>query len=67
MSKACCTALDVVQRDAVLLHAGEQLELVAIAPAADLLALEVGRLGDVLVLEGDLRRAAALEDLRDVG
>ena len=48
-------------------HPREELELVAEAPVADLLALEVGRRGDVLVLEGDLQRARALEDLADVG
>jgi hypothetical protein len=58
---------DVLARVDPGLHAGEELELVAEAPVADLLALEVGRGGDVLVLERDLQRPRALEDLADVG
>ena len=40
--------VDVAEVDPVLLHAGEELPLVAVAPAADVLAGEVGRRGDVL-------------------
>jgi hypothetical protein len=47
MSNCCCHVLDVGGRvDAGLGHGGEDFELVAEAPVADLLAGEVGRAGD---------------------
>ena len=60
---------DVLHRgriDAVLRHRRKHLELVAEAPVADLLAGEVGRRRDALVLEAHLQRARALEHLGDV-
>ena len=58
---------DVGGRDPRLRHAGEQLELVAEAPVADLLAAQVGGRRDPLVRERHLVGARTLEDLRDVG
>ena len=52
MSKFCCDERDVGRRvEAGLGQRGEDLELVAEAPVADLLAREVGRRGDAGVLE----------------
>ena len=51
--------------EAGLAQPGVQLGLVAEAPRTDLLALQVLGLGDVLVLERDLERRRALEDLGD--
>src|SRR6267143_1182722 len=52
--------------DPDLAHRGVELGLVPEAPRPDLLALPVFGLGDVLVLERDLERARALEDLGDI-
>ena len=53
--------------DARLLQAGEQLELVAEAPVADLLTGQARGRGQPRVLPRDLQRAGPLVDLADVG
>ena len=67
MSNCCWTSVTSDGAIPALVMPGEQLELVAEAPVADLLAAQVGGRGDALVRERHLVGARPLEDLRDVG
>ena len=68
MSNGCAT---IVRRPSCgsmpfFVERGEQLELVAAEPDADLLALHSGDVGDAGVLPGDLGHPAPREHLGDV-
>ena len=63
-----CVVIETVRRVEVLgRHGGEDLPLVAEAPRADALALEVGDRLDAVARPRHLQGARLLEDLRDVG
>ena len=63
-----CVVIETVRRvEALGRHRGEDLPLVAEAPRADPLALEVGDRRDAVARPRHLQGAGLLEHLRDVG